>query len=300
MRFSASPISFAARWPSDWVVSERGLRAISPQPSTSQSSARRSPRLIWAELGQGLHTGARRAYSETCERLPWEWWLLAIWGPRHLPAPGSFFHRRCRLKSPACSAPLATPWGRCVIRPSAIAVRISSSSGAVMMAASMARPPLPRTRRAFRSRHARGNCLCGAALDRRSRRELDADRARRRRRRTPRRARSKVFPERSGRIWRRHQYSSSEQHFARRLWQAEAALDRELDGCALGRIGRGDAEQVVYAHAVARRDAAGRRCGQGASTRHSGRTRLRSSFDHLVGAAEQRQRKGEAERLRGL
>ena len=31
------------------------------------------------------------------------------------------------------------------------------------------------TRRAFRSRHARGNCLCGAALDRRSRRELDAD-----------------------------------------------------------------------------------------------------------------------------
>ena len=53
----ASNRSSSASTPSPIASITQGLTkhlAISPQPSTSQSSARRSPRLIWAELGQWL------------------------------------------------------------------------------------------------------------------------------------------------------------------------------------------------------------------------------------------------------
>ena len=56
----ASNRSSSASTPSPIASITQGLTkhlAISPQPSTSQSSARRSPRLIWAELGHLLDRG---------------------------------------------------------------------------------------------------------------------------------------------------------------------------------------------------------------------------------------------------
>src|SRR5829696_3261475 len=61
----ASNRSSSASTPSPIASITQGLTkllAISPQPSTSQPSARRSPRLIWAELGHPLPNPPRRRY----------------------------------------------------------------------------------------------------------------------------------------------------------------------------------------------------------------------------------------------